>query len=190
MALQKKVEKWKLKKWYVVYAPKVLNETMVGEMPANDEKAAMNRNIVVSLDALTKNPSHAYTNVVLRVTEVEGNIARTKLIEIAQLYSYIRSLVRRYRSIATSVLPVATKDGVRVVIKLLAITRARTTHSRILGIRTEMNDFAANYFRENNFNTAIAAIIEGRFQSELANKLEHITSLNKVEVRKLEIKNS
>ena len=102
MAVQKKADKWKLKKWFSVYAPKQFNDAVIGEMPANDEKSAVGRNIVVGLDALTHNPSHAYTNVVLKVVSAEGSAAHTKLVSITQLYSYIRSLVRRYKSIATS----------------------------------------------------------------------------------------
>ena len=187
MAMQKKVDNWKLKKWFTVYAPKVFNDALVGEMPANDEKAAMGRNIVVSLDTLTHNSSHAYTNVVLKVTEVQGNIAHTKLIRISQHHSYIRSLVRRYRSIALSVLPVSTKDNIKVVVKLLDITKARTAHSKIVGIRKEMNEYTTNFFKENDLNTTVSSILEGRFQADLLNKLSHITDLNKIEVRKLEI---
>lgn len=66
MALQKKSDNWKLKKWYSIYAPKLFNEAVIGEMPANEDSAAVGRKIVVGLDVLTKNPSHAYTNVVLK----------------------------------------------------------------------------------------------------------------------------
>jgi small subunit ribosomal protein S3Ae len=188
MALQKKTESWKLKKWYSVYAPKVFKEAIIGEMPANEDKNVLGRNIVVGLDSLTKNPSNAYTSVTLKVTDVNGNAAHTKLVSMSQLYSYIRSLVRRYRSVASTVLPVKSKDGVAMVIKMLVITRQRSTHSRIMGIRKEMNVHILNYFSENNFDAAMAAIIEGRFQAELAAKLKHITPLNKVEVRMIQIK--
>ncbi|MDE1833382.1 MAG: hypothetical protein KGH58_03115 [Candidatus Micrarchaeota archaeon] len=188
MALQKKVDKWKMKQWFSVYAPKVFNESVVGEMPANDEKAAMGRNIVISLDTLTKNPSHAYTNVVLKVENVQGTSARTRLVALEQLYSYTRSLVRRYRSIATSVIPVTTKDGIRMVVKMIAVTRRRTAHSKILGVRKEMNQLVEAYAKENDAAPMISAIIDGKFQAELSAKLDHITDLNKIEVRKLEIK--
>lgn len=188
MALQKKgLDNWKLKQWYAVYAPKVFNDALIGEMPGNDEKAVIGRKIVVGLDSLTKNPSNAYTTVELKVIEVNGNSAHTKLVSISQLYSYIRSLVRRYRSVATSVLPVKTKDGTKMVVKMLVITKARTTHSRISGIRKEMNAHIQNYFTENDANTAITAVIEGKFQAELAAKLRHIAPLNKVEVKTLEV---
>jgi small subunit ribosomal protein S3Ae len=188
MPAQKKVDKWKLKKWFSVHAPSIFNSVVIGEMPANDEKAAMGRNITVALDTITHNPQHAYTNVIFRTVEVTGTTANTRMVEMFELYSYIRSLVRRYRSIAASVLPTASKDGTQMVVKLLAVTRQRTTHSRILGIRKEMNGFVAEYCKSNDFATIVNSIVEGKFQSELANRIEHIAPLYKIEVRKLEVK--
>jgi small subunit ribosomal protein S3Ae len=185
---QKKGDKWKLKKWFSVYAPKQFNDAVIGEMPANDEKSAVGRNIVIGLDTLTHNPNHAYTNVVLKVTSAEGSAAQTKLIAITQLYSYIRSLVRRYKSIATLILPVSTKDGTKLVFKMLVITRQRATGSRIAGIRKEMNERTLTYAKETDAAELISSVIDGKFQAEMAAKLRHITPISKVEVRSLEIK--
>ena len=188
MAVAKKGDTWKLKKWFAVYAPKQFNDVMIGEMPANDEKAALGRKIEVGLDLLTKNPSHAYTNVVLRVVNVEGAAAHTNLVSMNLLYSYVRSLVRRYKSIATSVLPVSTKDGRKMVFKMLVITRQRATHSRISGIRKEMEEYTTKYARETDISDILSAVIEGKMQADLAAKLKHITPISRVEVRALEIK--
>lgn len=188
MAIQRGVDKWKMKNWFTVRAPKIFNDAAVGEMPANDEKAAMGRNVTVSLDYLTKNPSHAYTNVVLKITEVKGDAAQTKLVRIELLQSYLRSFVRRYRSVSSAVIPATSKDGASAVVKLIAVTRARAAHTKITGVRKEMSDFTRNYFSENDIDSITSAIIEGKFQQELAAKLDHIIDLNKVEVRKLELK--
>ncbi len=188
MAVQKKADKWKLKKWFSIYAPKQFNDAIIGEMPANDEKSVGGRNIVIGLDALTHNQSHAYTNVVLKVVSAEGSAAHTKLVSIVLLHSYIRSLVRRYKSIATSVLPVSSKDGTKMVLKMLVITRQRATHSRIAGMRKEMNERMLNYAKETDATEFINSIIDGKFQAEMAARLRHITPISKVEVRALEIK--
>ncbi len=188
MPAQKKIDKWKLKKWFTVYAPKVFSSAQIGEIPANDDKSAMGRNIIVSLDVITHNPQHAYTNVMFKTVEVAGSAANTKLVEMNELYSYIRSLVRRYRSIASSVMPVSSKDGTSMVVKLLVVTKQRAAHSKILGMRKEMNALAAEYFSNNDYSAIINAIIEGKFQSDIAGKLEHIAPINRIEVRKLEVK--
>lgn len=188
MAVQRGIDKWKMKKWFTVRAPKAFNEAGVGEMPANDEKAAVGRNVTVSLASITNNPSHAYTNVVLKITGVKGESAETRLVRLELLQSYLRSFVRRYRSVSSAVIPATSKDGVPAVLKLIVVTRARATHTRIMGMRKEMNEFTGGYFRENGMDQIVSAVVDGKFQAELAAKLDHITDLSKVEVRKLEIK--
>lgn len=186
MALQKK-ETWKMKKWFSVYAPSTFNSVLIGEMPANDENAAIGRNIVVSLDALTHNPSHAYTNITLKITSISGTTANTKLVAMEQLYSYIRSLVRKYRSVATLVQRVETKDNIKMVVKLLVVTRTRATTKKIVGIREEASKMVKSYFIDNDSNSIINSILEGKFQSGIASRLNHVAPINKVEVRKLEL---
>jgi small subunit ribosomal protein S3Ae len=187
MAIAKGIDKWKLKKWFSVYAPKTLNGALVGEMPANDEKSAVGRNIIVSLDTLTHNPSHAYTNISLKVTEVKGEAAQTRLMGFELLSSYIRSFVRRYRSISTAVIPATSKDGTSMVVKLIAVTRQRTAATKTRSIRHDMSSFTNLFFKENNSDSIVAAMLEGKFQAEMGAKLGHIAGISKVEVRKLEI---
>jgi small subunit ribosomal protein S3Ae len=182
-----KADKWKLKKWFTVYAPKLFNEAQICEMPANEDSTVIGRNIRVGLNTLTKNPAHAYTNVTLRITGVNGEAAQTRLVMIEQLYSYIHSLVRRYRGIASSVSSITTKDNVGMVAKMLVVTQARVAHTKIKGIREETGKFIADYFSSNDADSVVSSIIEGKLQGELAAKLRHITPINKVEVKKLEI---
>ncbi|MGC8586424.1 MAG: hypothetical protein ACP5K5_02675 [Candidatus Micrarchaeia archaeon] len=187
MALQKKVDTWKLKKWFTVYAPKEFNNAVIGEMPANDDKSAMGRTIKVGLDFITHNPSHAYTNAKFKIVNIEGNAAHTKLVEMEQLNSYIRSLVRRYRSIAYTVQKLEAKDGTKLVAKMIAITRGRTTHSKIRGLHKEMEEFVDSFVKNSDLGSLINAINEGRLQTELTAKLNHIAPISKVELKKLEV---
>ena len=187
MALQRTVDKWKLKKWFTVYAPKPFSESRICEIPASDEKHLLNRKIRVSLDQLTHNPQHAYTNVILSITEVNGDAAHTKLVMVEQVYSYIRSLVRRYRGVASAVVPVRTKDNVDMVVKAMAITRSRVTGSRLKAIRGGMTEFIKHYAEDNDSTGMVNAVIEGKLQMDIAGRVRSITPLNKVEIKKLEI---
>jgi small subunit ribosomal protein S3Ae len=187
MALQRTVDKWKTKRWFTVYAPKAFKEAKVCEIPAAEDKQAVNRKIKVSLEQLTHNPQHSFTNVVIQITDVNGDAAHTKVVMIEQVYAYIRSLVRRYRSVASTVAKVSTKDNVSVVFKVLAVTRQRSTSSRLKGIRSEMQEFIKGYAKDNDYDSIVGTVVDGKFQSELAGRLAHITPLNKVEVRRLEV---
>ncbi len=185
---QAAADKWKMKKWFTVYAPKLFKEAQICEMPGNDDSAVIGRNIKVGLNTLTSNQAHAYTNATLKVTSVNGDAAHTKLIMLEELYSYVRSLVRRYKSVAALVKPVTTKDNVAMVAKMLVVTHSRVAHTKIIGIRKEADAFIGSYFSENDADSVIGSILEGKMQAELASKLKHIAPVSKVEVRKLEVK--
>ncbi len=188
MTLERKVDKFKLKKWFNVYAPKVFDGQVVGEMPGNDEKSVMGRSIIVGLDALTHNMSKMNTNVKLKVTEVSGNAARTNVVTIETLYSYLRSLIRRHRSLVNAVIPTKSSDGSGIVLKMLVVTKSRVARSKLSGMRKEATEFAASYCKENTKDSIIGAVVSGSLQAEMSSKLKHITEIGSVEVNKLEIK--
>ena len=187
MALQRTVDKWKMKRWFTVHAPKLFNEERICEMPADDERKIAGRKLKVSLEQLTHNPQNAFSNAVVRVTNVNGDAIHTQLLSIEQPHSYIRSLIRRYRSVVPIVSPITAKDNVRMVLKIVAITRSRVAHTKLKGIRKEITDFIGAYSKENGSDAITSAVIEGRLQAEMASKVIHITPMSKVEVRRLEL---
>ncbi len=187
MATQKGIDTWKTKRWFSVYAPKVFNDALIAEIPANDDKAVMNRRVKVSLDYLTHNPQNSYVNLFFRVTAVNGDKAETQLVRSEVLFSYLRSMVRRYRSVTESVVTAKSKDSREITIKPIIVTAQRSTHSRMIGIRKEANLFLEDYIKQNETDSIIRAVVEGKLQQEMYAKLDHITPLNKVEIKKLEI---
>ncbi len=187
MATQKGADKWKQKKWFVVQAPKSFEGKTICEIPANDEKSVYARNIRVALSQLTGDPGHAFANVTLKVSGVSGNTVQTQITDIQQLNSYLRSLVRRGRSVADCVLPLKTGDGTEVVLKMIAITGGRTAHSNIKILRKAMGEFLTPYVREREFDQLVKLIIDGRMQAELGAKLQRIVQIYKVEVKRMEV---
>ena len=186
MAVQRGVDKWKMKKWFSVYAPKMFNSELIGEIPASSEKAVSGRNLVIGLDQLTHNPSNAFTNMVFKITDINGESASTKLVKMELMFSYIRSIVRRYRSVAYSVITLQSKDGRSVTVKPLVVTSIRTTRSKIVGLRKEADQIIKEFVSSNDSDAIVSSVINGKMQAELAARLKHITQINKVEIRKLE----
>ncbi|MCL4389327.1 MAG: hypothetical protein M1528_02285 [Candidatus Marsarchaeota archaeon] len=187
MALQKGIDKWKTKRWFIVYAPKAFDEQKICEIPAADEKSVMGRKIKVSLDHLTHNVQHSATNVTVKITDVNGDAAHTELVMMEEVYSYIRSLVRRYRSISSAVVPAIAKDRVPVVLKAIAITRSRVTASRLKEIRKRMEDTLKGFTAENDANSIIKSVIDGKLQADIYSKASSVTPMSKVEIKKLEV---
>lgn len=187
MASQKGTENWKTKKWFVVCAPQTFNEAQLGEMPGKDEKSVLGRNVHVSLDTLTGNPQNANMNLIFKVTEVKGDKALTKLTEMALLFSFIRTMVRRHKSVSTTVVRGTSKDGILITVKPIVITGQRSAASRLIGIRKETNEFISAYISGNESDSIVKSVIDGSMQQELYTKLRHVAPLSKVEIRKLEL---
>jgi small subunit ribosomal protein S3Ae len=187
MATQKGADRWKQKKWFEIRAPKVFEGKMICEIPGNEEKYVMDRKLKIALSQLTGDPGHAFANVTLKVSEVNGNVALTNLIMIEQLQSYIRSLVRRGRNVADCVLPLKTSDGKNVVLKMIAITAGRAKSSDLSNIRKEIVVFMGDYVKGKDFDQLVKMIIEGRLQADLGGKLQKIIPMSKVEVKKFEV---
>ena len=95
MAVSKSTDKWKLKKWINIYTPESLGNSVIGEMPANEEKDAVGRVIKVNMSWITNKMSHSFMIVGLKVNDVSGSAAHTSIKYIEQTYSYLHSLVRR-----------------------------------------------------------------------------------------------
>jgi len=118
MAAGKKlVDTFKSKNWYHVLAPKFLSEAEIGLIPALDNEHLLNRVITVPLKDITKDMTHMYYSVKLRVFEIKGKTAYTKFIGHAVSREYLRTLVRRRRDVINLVFSVSSIDGDEVRVK-------------------------------------------------------------------------
>lgn len=187
MAIQKKVDTWKLKKWFSVYAGKPFNDFMIGEIPANEDKAIIGRQIKIGLNNITKNPQQSYMNLYFKITSVNGDKAEANLVKMEILFSYIRTLVRKYKSVSLSVVNGKSSDNAGITIKPIIVTQRRDTRSKMAGIRKEAEEMLSSYIKSNDKDAIINSIIEGKLQQELFAKLKHITDLSKVEIKRLDI---
>jgi small subunit ribosomal protein S3Ae len=187
MATQKGIEKWKNKKWFTVYAPKVFENKAFGEIPANDEKALIGRNIKATLNVFTGNPEHSYTNVIFKILEAKGNAANTKMERMELPYSYTKSLAKKFKSVFGLRVVATTKDNTKMVIKLLVITSRRTATAKIKGMRKQLEQFTQKYFTGGTMEEGVKSIADKRFQSDAAALLSDISRVSNIEIKKLEI---
>jgi ribosomal protein S3AE len=185
LALQKG-EKWKNKKWFNIYSPKVLGESIIGEMPANDEKNVLGRVIKVSLSWITQNPQHSFMNVGLRVVDASENAVHTKIDYIEGNYSYLHSLVRRYSTAIYTVDKLKDKEGNDVVLKLIAVTANRVATPKKKGIRAELIKFGREYVGSMGSEDLVKSIIEGNLQAEGRRRANKIAPISKLEVKRIE----
>ncbi len=180
-------DKWKNKVWFNVYPPKMLGESAIGEIPANDEKGVMGRLIKVSMSWITHRPEHSFMLVGLRVKQVNGNSANTELDYIEQTYSYIHSLVKRHSSAIYTVNKLKDKDGRSFVLKLLAVTADKIRTPKKTAIRKELDSYINEFSASHTADEFLNAILSNAFQGEAVRRVTNIAHLSKLELKKIEM---
>jgi ribosomal protein S3AE len=70
------------KNWYEVQAPDIFDEDTVTETPAEKDSQVVGRTVKEGLNDLLEQSDKYYADVTLKVTEVEGNKAFTRIQEM------------------------------------------------------------------------------------------------------------
>lgn len=196
MAIKRKkmVDKWKTKKWYEIVAPKMFNSKVIGEAVGPDENSMMNRIVITSLAELGTSGEEGgrrmFSNmkIRLRINEVKGKSAYTKYIGHEIMPGYLRTLARKQRSVIDVVADKKTKDGEIIRLKLVAITGSPVSQNTKKNIRKALEETLESAVPEMTFEDLVLGSLQGKLTGKIYNRLKQITRMAKVEVKKLERK--
>ncbi|BCS90925.1 MAG: 30S ribosomal protein S3Ae [Candidatus Micrarchaeota archaeon] len=189
MAEQKRPQsKLKDKVWLKVVAPKLFDNKVIAEIPANEPEKAINRTLYYSINNLTGNPEHYFKFIKLRIRKIEGDKAYTDVEAIEEPLPYLQSLIRKGRSLIEDVFDVETKDNRKVRVKTFLVSDNRLPEPKKKDIRKIVRDMTVNRFSKMNTDEIITDVVEGKYQSEIKNITKNIAVLVYQELRKLEIR--
>ena len=185
----KVVDNWKLKSWYTIHAPDIFEGKEIGQLVAEDEANLKNRIIRTGLGELTGSFSqaNAFTSVFFRVASVQGKTVKTKFVGHELMPSYIKTLLRRRRSIIYNVDDVKTKDGHAVRIKSVAVTAFRASEAVRHALRAAVSAEIKLAAADMDLNTLAQEMLFGKFAAKVFGKVKHITPLRRLEIRKSEL---
>lgn len=187
MAVKKLVDTWKLKQWFTVVAPRLLNEVQLGEIAGTPE-SMMNRVVSIPLKDVTRDIAHIYTTIRLRVYELRGKQAYTKFIGHEVAKDYLHTLMRRRRNALSIIFPASSQDGIEFRVKALLFTGAKCSESQKNSLRNAFSKEFLAIAREKEFSELIKEIIFGTLGSKFFEKLKKIVPLRRIEVYKTELK--
>jgi small subunit ribosomal protein S3Ae len=186
--MAKLVDSWKLKTWYSIVAPKFFKEVELSKTPTTDEKHLKNRIIILPLKEITRDLSHSFINVKLRVEEITGNKAFTKFIGHSMSNDYLSTLVRRERDALRVVVEAKSKDGVEFTVKVLIVTSVKGSGKQKTSLRNKAVSLLKEKIPGEDFNTFISNVFNGKVSSELSSSLKKILPIKRVEVYKTALK--
>jgi len=186
--VKKVVDTWKTKQWFEVVSPSIFDSKVIGEVIASDSKNLNNRVVKVGLDELTGDFSQAYTAVKLRIVDVKGKSAVTKFIGFEQLPSYVKTFIRRRRTLIDDVIDVITADGQQIRIKPMIYTAGKIAREAEADIRTTIRKEIKEKAAKTNQDDLLREILFKRYGQSLIGSIKKIAPIKRIEIRKLEIK--
>ncbi len=182
------VIKKKEKKWFKVFAPKLLGETEIGRTLAVDKKHVIGRTIKTSLGLILNNPSKHKIMINLKITSVHESKATTTIMKYQLDPVYRKRMVRRNTSLILNNQKISTKDGKNIQIQSFLVTSYRAKGKQKKDLRKTLEEEIKKVVQKNSFDDLILQVIDKKIQKNLKTKIKKIYPLNYVEIDKIVLK--
>ena len=176
----------KKKKWFGIYAGSEFNNVEIGETPANENTNVIGRTLELNLANLTQDPKSQNIKVKFKIKEIKDNKINAELISYEMLSTYIKRVIRPAKEKLDYSYEYSTKDNIKVALKILVLTKAKTKHSILTSIRLRSTEFLKEYFKKTDYKTLIVDLASNNLQKELKNNLKKVYPLSICEVRMME----
>lgn len=180
------VKKSKVKQWFTVIAPKLFNEKELSKTMAVDANSLINRRISLSVMELTNDFSKYYMKFFFRIKKVEGDKAFTEFDGSECMRDYIsRMVLRRVRRIDT-VQDLVTKDGKKITVKGLVISRRIKSNVK-KAIRVKAKEAIKSEVENSTSDEFIRKILSDELKNKILREVRRIYPVRNFEVRKTEV---
>jgi len=179
-----------MKSWYKIVAPPYFESKEIGETAAADPKLLTNRIIPINYAFFSGNytQSSVYTKLRFRIVNVNGEVAETEYIGHRISDAYLKTIVRRRRSVIHTILDAETKDGKKVRLWFVILTPKKISTKKQTDIRNKTVELIREYLKQKNYPTLAKEILEEKVQSFLISHLKKINPIARIEVKKLELR--
>lgn len=184
---RKKVDAWKTKTVYEVFAPGMFGEAKIGETLAGEASSLVGRVVETTARDLTNDFSKQHIKLRFQIIDVKGDKAYTKFKGHSLSRDYMRSQIRRKTTRVEKVTDVETKDGQKLRVKTiaLAVGRAQTAQEKL--IRKIMSDRVAKAAKKLSLDQLVQEVVLGKISSDMYKTASKIYPLKRVEVRKIKV---
>ncbi|BCU67371.1 30S ribosomal protein S3ae [Sulfolobales archaeon HS-7] len=180
-------DKWKMKKWFTVFAPELFSGVPLGQTAAFEGSQIIGRKIETTLYDLTGDFSLVHVKVYFKITKTDNERAYSAFYGHEMARDYIRSLIRRKSSKIQNVVDVVTKDGYKIRVKALILTTYRCQRRQKTDIRKISADLIQKIASESNSNDFISSMLFGKISNEIFNTCKKIYPLRNVEIEKSKV---
>jgi ribosomal protein S3AE len=184
MARVKKTEK---KKWFLIVAPKLFHNQVVGEILLSNPSDAVGRIVPVNLANLARDPRRQHIIIKLKTNNVAGEKIHTEPIGYEISPSFIKRMVRKRGAKIDHTFSVRTADDQKLKLKIIILTRRNTNLSVKTALRKKTEEILGKEFKKINFIELMQLIVSHKIQGSMKKQLSKVTPLKSFEIRHLSI---
>ena len=182
---EKEKIKKKKKKWYTILASSEFNKQVIAETISSDPKSLIGRTIKFSLMNLTREIKHQNIKIIFSINSVNENNALTEVVGYELVPSFIKRITRTGREKIDNVNTYETKNNIKLVLKLLIMTKSKTKRSILSNLRHKSKEFLTAKIQKQDYSELITSLITYTLQKELKSTLSKIYPVAVCDVRVL-----
>ena len=183
--IKKEKIKKKKKKWYTILASSEFNKQVIAETISSDPKSLIGRTIKFSLMNLTREIKHQNIKIIFSINSVNENNALTEIVGYELVPSFIKRITRTGREKIDNVNTYETKNNIKLVLKLLIMTKSKTKRSILSNLRHKSKEFLTAKIQKQDYSELITSLITYTLQKELKSTLSKIYPVAVCDVRVL-----
>jgi len=177
----------KVKVWLKLITPEFLGRKEVGEIPANEPEAAKGRRVILSAIDVLGDFNKYYLKFIFKVGETDNQNAYLYFDGLECTRDYITRMIRRRVDRTDLVVDKVTKDGIKLRIKTVTVTRRVPK-----GIRTKMrkkiDEILSKETSQLTMEEFILKVLSDDFKNSIISVLNKIYPVRNFEFRKIEVK--
>ncbi|PIN76508.1 hypothetical protein COV17_02185 [Candidatus Woesearchaeota archaeon CG10_big_fil_rev_8_21_14_0_10_36_11] len=178
----------KRKTWYKILAPRLFSNREIGETYIATTESAIGRVCNVNLRDLTGNvkDQNAFTKFI--ITSFRNGVFETATIGFGLSPAFVKRLVRKNTARIDDHFVLTTKDGQKVIVKALMVSRNKIQHSAKTELRKQLHDLLEKEVLQGDLDTFISNVVGYKVQSVLKKKLHKVCPMKEVTMRSISLK--
>ena len=187
-AARKQRDKWKMKRWYTIRAPRhPWDFKNIGETLGESDESIGGRVYEMTLQEFNGDFTKMHVILRFRVDECVGQDALTTFIGHHHQTDHTRRQIRRYRGKIDDVVDVVTTDGYLVRLKPLIITQKRVQTSVKQVMRSKTRDLLLGYAAKNTYAKLQESILGGELEEDIRKTVKPVYPIKSVSIRKSQL---
>jgi len=187
-AARKQRDKWKMKRWYTIRAPRHPWEfRTIGETIGESDEHVLGRVYEMTLQEFNGDFTKMHVILRFRVHECVGQDALTTFIGHHHQTDHTRRQIRRYRGKVDDVVDVVTTDGYLVRLKPLIITQKRVQTSVKQVMRSKTRDLLLGFAAKSTYSKLQEAILGGELEEDIRKAVKPIYPTKSISIRKSQL---